>query len=134
MLDLEEDFIVIDNTESMSLRKVRGAESTAVDFTAGKYLTGLAQHNEVIPLSVCLVRLVSNRDSALVKQIFQRGVALAALDFSVIDTVVEVYKNYDSIDLEDIITRDSNGAEYVIIAKDSSHVTKRVRLACRRNK
>lgn len=132
MLDLSNDFVIIDNMEAMRLRKVRGG--AAIDFEDGKYIVGVPQHEQDLPLPSCLVRLVSNRDNALVKQIFQRGVALAALDFSIVDTIVEVYDSDLEIRLEDIVIRDRNGAEYVIIAIDDSHVTQRKRLACRRNK
>lgn len=130
MFDASEDFIVFDGTESMTLDKVRPENGDPIiDFTSGTVSDGRAQHEDNIVLENCLLRLVSDRDQALVKQIFQRGVALASLDFHVADVVVEIY-DPASIDLEDILIT-NDGDQYQVIAFDSSHMTRRIRAACR---
>lgn len=138
-LDLSEDFIVIDGLESAYLEKVRSLEDGSMSFdpSTGIYGSGNSVEDSKIELTeCCLFRLISERNQALVKQVFQRGVALAALDFSVVDTIIEVYEVFDlfkHFDIEDNIRRAETGDLYTIIAIDRSKLTSRLRLACRRN-
>jgi len=132
-----EDFVVFDGREGCVLKKSRpvptNGERYAIDIENGIYDTGNSQMDGVIDLDDCLFRLIGHRNLSLVKQVFQRGVALAALDFSMADAILDVWKNDEHIELEDTIERIESGETFSVIAYDRSHLTSRLRIALRRN-
>lgn len=129
-LDFSDDYIVVDNLEPVFLVPSRNSDGGyVVDLESGMYTPG--NEPDRIQLENCLLREVSHRDQALVKQVFARGVALASLDFNVLDTILEVYEDYPEINLEDRI--EARGKMYTVIAKDSSTMTGRLRLGLRSN-
>lgn len=137
-LNTSEDFCIIDGLETCFLMKTRNIEDGTISFDpdSGQYSSGNSVENSKIEMKECLFRLIGERNQSLVKQVFQRGVALAALDFSVADCVIELYNQlelFPKIEMQDIILREDTGEKYVLLAKDISKQTKRIRLACRRN-
>ena len=136
--DISDDFIILDGLEDIEIKPSRNTSdgSYAIDWDSQSMATGNPEGTRIFCRN-CLFRLVSQRDNALVKQVFQRGVALASLDFAMVDAVAEIYPHdgvLPPVHLEDILFRVKNGLSYLIVAIDDSHMTERLRVAVRHNR
>jgi hypothetical protein len=125
---IKDDYKFFDNTRTL---KLVHRSTQDVDFDQRKITSFLVEEE----LEYCLVRQLAERNTAAVRQIFEKGKSITADSYDLVDTIIEVpVKEGRVIDLEDTIQEtmpDGSIRKWAIVSMDFATLNTRHRLGCR---
>lgn len=129
-LDLNDDFAIFDGLKTL-VALHRDNKSVSLNFTTTTFQSAV---EETVLTDCCLVRMISDRQSGAVRQLFERGKSITNDQIQMMDTVIEVWNRTVVLKPGDTLEERNGNAvvkSWMILAVDDATLATRWRCGCR---